>query len=138
MILSYTSTPQTVGVNENLEFDIDRIKTGCTVTHAAGTPTFTLNKPGFYYIAFTGTASATAAATDPITVQFYDGINAIGGATASALSAAADTPVNISITTIIQVRPSCPSIDNTVSLTIQNTGIEAIYTDAALAITKLC
>ena len=138
MIYSYTVTPQTLAANENINFEVDGIKTGCTVTHAPDTTTFTFNKPGFYYVTFNGVASATAAATAPITVELYDGADAIDGALSSALSAAADTPVALSISTIIQVRPSCPSIDNSVALVVKNTGIEAEYTNATLTITKLC
>ena len=138
MIYSYTIAPQTVAVDDNIVFTTDQIKTGCTVTHAAGTPTFTFNKPGYYYVTFNGVASATAAATDPIVVEFYNGATAIAGALSSELSAAVDTPVALSMSTIIQVRPNCPAIDNTVNLIVKNTGITAEYTNAAITITKLC
>lgn len=67
-----------------------------------------------------------------------NGATAIAGALTSELSAAVDTPVALSMSTIIQVRPNCPAIDNRVSLTIKNTGIEAEFTNVALVITKLC
>jgi hypothetical protein len=138
MIYSYNATPQTVAVDDDLTFTINGVKTGCTVTHAAGTSTFVFNKAGYYYVTFNGVASATAAATDPITVELYNGTTAIPGATSSALSAAIDTPVVLSIGTIIQVRPNCPAIDNTVNLVVKNVGIEANYTNATITITKLC
>ena len=138
MIYSYSNTPQDLTANENLVFTIDEIRTGCTVTHAAGTPTFVFNKPGYYFVTFNGVASATAAATEPIVVEMYNGATAIAGALTSELSAAVDTPVALSMSTIIQVRPNCPAIDNRVSLTIKNTGIEAEFTNVALVITKLC
>ena len=138
MIYSYSATPQDLTANEDLVFTVDEIKTGCTVTHAAGTTTFVFNKPGYYYVTFNGVASATAAATSPIVAEMYNGAIAIPGALTSALSAAVDTPVTLAMSTIIQVRPNCPAIDNTVNLTIKNVGIEATYTNAALTITKLC
>ena len=138
MIYSYTLEDQTLDVNDNLVFTIDQIKTGCTVSHAAGTPTFTFNKPGYYYVTFNGVASATEAATDPIVVELYNGATPIAGALSSALSAAVDTPVSLSLSTIIQVRPNCPAIDNTVNLIVKNTGITANFTNAAITITKLC
>jgi hypothetical protein len=138
MIYSYSATPQTVAIDDNLDFTINEISTGCTVTHAAGTPTFVFNKPGYYYVTFNGVASATAAATDPITAELYNGTVAIPGASSSALSAAIDTPVPLSISTIIQVRPNCPAIDNTVNLVVKNVGIAANYTNATITITKLC
>lgn len=138
MIYSYSNTPQDLTANENLVFTIDEIRTGCTVTHAAGTPTFVFNKPGYYFVTFNGVASATAAATDPIVVEMYNGTTAIPGALTSELSAAVNTPVSLAMSTIIQVRPNCPAIDNTVNLTVKNVGIEANYTNAAITITKLC
>jgi PKD repeat protein len=138
MIYSYSITPRTLAADLDIIFAVNEVNTGCTVTHVAGTPTFTFNKPGYYYVTFNGVASATAAATDPIVVEMYDGANAIPGALSSALSAAADTPVALSMSTIIQVRPNCPAIDNTVNLTVRNVGIEANYTNAAITITKLC
>lgn len=138
MIYSYSITPRTLAADLDIIFAVNEVNTGCTVTHVAGTPTFTFNKPGYYYVTFNGVASATAAATDPIVVEMYDGATAIPGALSSALSAAADTPVALSMSTIIQVRPNCPAIDNTVNLTVRNVGIEANYTNAAITITKLC
>lgn len=138
MIYSYSNTPQDLTANENLVFTIDEIRTGCTVTHAAGTPTFVFNKPGYYFVTFNGVASATAAATDPIVVEMYNGTTAIPGALTSELSAAVNTPVSLAMSAIIQVRPNCPAIDNTVNLTVKNVGIEANYTNAAITITKLC
>lgn len=138
MIYSYSITPRTLAADLDIIFAVNEVNTGCTVTHVAGTPTFTFNKPGYYYVTFNGIASATAAATDPIVVEMYDGANAIPGALSSALSVAADTPVALSMSTIIQVRPNCPAIDNTVNLTVRNVGIEANYTNAAITITKLC
>ena len=138
MIYSYSNTPQDLTANENLVFTIDEIRTGCTVTHAAGTPTFVFNKPGYYFVTFNGVASATAAATDPIVVEMYNGTTAIPGALTSELSAAVNAPVSLAMSTIIQVRPNCPAIDNTVNLTVKNVGIEANYTNAAITITKLC
>jgi hypothetical protein len=138
MIYSYSTTPQTLEADQDVVFTIDEVKTGCTVTHSAGTTTFVFNKPGYYFVSFDGVASATAAATDPIVVQLYNGAVALPGATTSALSAAADTPVSLSVSTIIQVRPNCPAIDNTVSLVVKNVGIEANYTNVGITITKLC
>ena len=104
MIYSYTITPQALTVDGNIVFTVDEIKTGCTVTHAAGTPTFTFNKPGYYFVTFNGVASATAAATDPIVAEMYNGATAIPGALSSALSAAIDTTVALSISTVGRLR----------------------------------
>ena len=136
MISSYTIADQTVAVDGLLRFDINRILTGCTVRHADGTPTFTLTKPGYYYITFNGTITDTAAGN--VTVQLLNGGVAIPGATASAVIAATTDEQSFAFATIIKVLPSCCAIDNTTTLTIANTGIEATYSVANLNITKLC
>ena len=86
---------------------------------------------------FNGTAAATAAATEPITVQLFNGTTAIPGAVASELSATDTDIVNLAFGTIIQIRPSCPSISNTGYLTIQNIGVEANFTNANLSLIKI-
>lgn len=138
MINSYTITEQQVDVNQDLVFAIDKIKTGCTVTHVPGSTTFSFNKPGFYMVTVNAVASAIAAATDPITLEAYVNGIVVPGALTSELSADADTPVALGFTTIIQVRPNCPYVDNETNLTFRNTGVEANYTNATATITKLC
>ena len=41
MISAYTLTNQLVAIDGLLDFDTNRILTGCTVRHADGTPSFT-------------------------------------------------------------------------------------------------
>ena len=127
-----------VSANNLISFDSNGVQTGCTVTHTPGSTAINLNKPGFYFVTFNGTASATAAATDPIIVALQKNGAEIDGATASALSSAVDTPVNLSFSTIVRVLPSCPYIDNNVTLTLINSGILADYSEANVVVTKLC
>lgn len=138
MIKSYTDVSQTLATNENVVFEIDEIKTGCTVVHSPNSTTFTFVKPGFYYVVFNATVSATAAATEAVSAQFYDGTRSITGTITSTLSADATDVASITIPTIVQVKPSCQSIDNTVNLVVKNVGIEAEYSNVSLTITKLC
>jgi hypothetical protein len=75
MISSYNAAAQTVAVGSAYTFDTNRITTGCTVGHVPGTTTFTLTKPGYYYITFNTvfTTDATGEATVKIrnTVKVY-------------------------------------------------------------------
>ena len=137
MIYSYNTKEQTLAPNTEVVYSVDAIKTGSTVTHAAGTGTFVLNKPGYYYVTVTAVGSASATTTDPITLTLYNGTTPIAGATASELSAEATDIVDLTINTIIPVRPSCCAVDNTVNLMVVNTGVEAIYTNTTITITKL-
>lgn len=52
MIDSYTNTSQTIASEGLLSFATNDILTGCTVTHSAGTTSFTLRKPGFLFYFF--------------------------------------------------------------------------------------
>ena len=136
MISSYNSTTQTVESGAAYVFDTNRIVTGCTVGHAAGTTSFTLNKPGYYYVTFNTTFTTTVAGV--ATVELRNGGVLIPGATGSETITTAGDTKSISFSTIVRVLPSCPSIDNTATLTIVATGIDLTETVANINITKLC
>ena len=138
MVNAFSITDQTLTPNELITFANNRIATSCSVSHQAGSTTFNIKRPGLYLISFHGVASATAAATEPITVQLLNKGVEVQGALASELSAAADTPVNLSFTTAIQVRPSCCAIDNEANLTFENAGIEALFSNVEVVITTIC
>lgn len=138
MLDTYTPTSQTLSAETPINFDIVRHNTNCQISHSAGTPTVTLRAPGYYFVSFNGVASATDTATDPIVVQLTNnGVNVPGGTTSS-LSAAANSPISLSFTTIVRVLPSCCAVDNTTSLQVVNTGIEALFTNAELVIRRAC
>ncbi len=136
MINAYSLVNQIIPVNGLLDFDTNRILTGCTVKHVDGTPAFTLTKPGYYYVTFN--ATITDAAAGIVTVQLLNGGVAVPGAEASITNAANTDERSFSFATIIRVLPSCCSIDNTATLTVANTGIAATYSVANINITKLC
>jgi hypothetical protein len=136
MINSYSLISQAVAADGTLNFDTTRVLTGCTVKHVDGTPTFTLTKPGYYYVTFNGTITDTAAGI--VTVQLLNGGVVVLGAEASITNAATTDERSFSFTTIVRVLPSCCAIDNTTTLTVANTGIAATYSVANINITKLC
>ena len=135
MINSYSLVSQAVAVDGTLNFDTTRVLTGCTVKHADGTPTFTLTKPGYYFVNFDGVITGTTAGT--VTVELLNGATPVPGATAST-SVAVDDIDTLNFATIIRVLPSCPSIDNTTKLSILNAGVGVTFTNANIVITKLC
>lgn len=136
MISTYNSTTQTVEVDGAYVFDTNRIVTGCTVGHVPGTSTFTLTKPGYYYVTFNTTF--TTATTGIATVELRNGGTAIPGANGSETVTTAGDTKSIAFTTIVKVLPSCPAIDNTVTLTFVPTTLELEATTATVNITKLC
>ena len=135
MISSYSITSQAVAADGTLNFDTTRVLTGCTVKHADGTPTFTLTKPGYYFVTFDGVISGATAGT--VTVELLNGTDAVPAALAST-TVAADDVATLNFTTIVRVLPSCPSIDNTTKLSVANTGVATTFTTANINITKLC
>lgn len=135
MISSYSITSQAVAADGTLNFDTTRVLTGCTVKHADGTPTFTLTKPGYYFVTFDGVISGTTAGI--VTVELLNGTDAVPAALAST-TVAADDVATLNFTTIVRVLPSCPSIDNTTKLSVANTGVATTFTTANINITKLC
>ena len=136
MISSYNSTTQTVESGSAYVFDTNRIVTGCTVGHDTGSTTFTLRKPGYYYVTFNTTF--TTEETGVATVELRGGGVAVPGASGSETVTTAGDTKSIAFTTIVKVLPSCPAIDNTVTLTLVSTGIDLTASVSALSITKLC
>ena len=136
MISSYNSTTQTVDVGAAYVFDTNRIVTGCTVGHTEGTATFTLNKPGYYYVTFNTTV--TTEATGNVTVELQNGGVAVPGANGTETVTTAGDTKSIAFATIVRVLPSCCVVDNTAKLTFVATGIALNATIANVNITKLC
>ena len=136
MIGAYNAATQTVAVGEAYLFDTNRVVTGCTVGHTPGTTTFTLTKPGYYYVTFN--TIFTTEATGIATVELQNGGTAVPGAIGSETITTAGDTKSISFSTIVKVLPSCCAIDNTATLTFVATGLELEATIAAVNITKLC
>ena len=135
MINSYSTTSRTIAAEGVITFDANRIITGCTVIHTEGTPSFKLNNSGYYFVNFNCDVSG---ATGDVTVQLLtNGIAVPGAEGPTTLTAATDT-ANLSFSTIIKVLPSCSAIDNLQTLTFNNAGLEATFTNVNVVITKLC
>ena len=137
MIDSYSNTSQAIAVDEAIPFAINSICTGRTATHAAGSTTFSLNKPGFYYVTFNGTAAITDATAGNITVQLFNNGKAVPGAITSSTSSATTDIQSLSFSKLIQVHPSCCAINNTTNLTFNNIGLAATFTNVNVVITKV-
>lgn len=136
MINSYTNTTQTVAANELLSFAEDRVKTGCTVVHTPGSTTFTLKRPGFYFVTLNADVTTSETAGNVVLTLQNNGTE-IPGAVATSYAAAAVNVGNVAFSAIIQVRPSCCAVSNTTNLTVANTGVSATISNISLVITKL-
>ena len=135
MISSYNITSQAILTDGLLAFTTDRILTGCTATRDGAT--FQLNKPGYYYVTFNADAAATET-LGVLSMELQNNGVAVPGAEASSTTTVAGNISNYAFSTIIRVLPSCAMIDNTVKLTVVNTGVDATYSNVNINITKLC
>ena len=137
MLYTYSITAQTAASDSNLNFNVNSVLTGCTVSHSAGTSSIQLKRPGYYMVHFNASAAATA--TGDITVQLNGNGSAIPGAISTINSTAATDIGNLSFTAIVQVLPNCCAIQSNspLTLTVENTGVEATYSNAAITITRL-
>jgi hypothetical protein len=136
MISSYNAATQTVASGSAYTFDTNRIVTGCTVGHVPGTTTFSLNRPGYYYVTFNTTFTTEAAGV--ATVELQNNGVAIPGAAGSETVTTIGNVHSISFATIVKVLPSCAALDNTATLTFVATDLALTETVANVNITKLC
>lgn len=132
---AFTTASQTLLADNNVVFANNGVLTGCSISHAAGTPTIVLGKPGLYYVSFEADALPSAAGT--ITVALQNNSVTIPGAITSITGTAATT-TRIILDAIVEVRPSCYAVDNTKNLTFNNGGVETAYTNATVSVIKLC
>lgn len=137
MIDSYSNTSQIIAAGENIPFAINSIQTGCTATHAAGSTTFSLNRPGFYFVTFNGTGAITGATAGDITVSMLNNGVLVPGATATTNSASTTDVRSVSFSKLIQVKPSCCAVNNSTNLTFNNAGLAAAFTNVNVVITKV-
>lgn len=148
---AYSTLAQSVATGGYIDFDNVSVLTGCSIKYVAGTPGIVISNPGLYLLTVDGTAaasesdsSASAAPTDAaatstdVSVSIQNNGELIPGAITSATSTGEDDKANLSLTTVIQVKPSCCAIDNTARISVVNTGIPATYTDASITVVKLC
>jgi hypothetical protein len=135
MISSYNINTQAIVSNGILNFTTDRILTGCTATRDG--QAFQLNKPGYYYVTFNAVAAATTTVGE-LSVELYSNGVAVPGAIATFTTTTAGDNANYALSTIVRVPPSCCAVNNAVTLTVVNTGVDATYSNVNLNITKLC
>ena len=118
--LNAVSVPaQTLAADGYVDFDTNRLLTGCSVQHAAGSNTVNIISHGLYAVSVNADITPTAA--DPITLQLLNNGETVPGAEATITGVAGDT-AHVAFTTLIRVLKSCPCvIDNRASLQVQLT-----------------
>lgn len=136
MLYTYTDTVQAVAVNAPVLFNVNGVQTGCTATHAPGTASVNINKPGIYMVHFNADVAAAAGAVD---IQLFNNGVAVPGAEGSYYSGAVTEFGNIAFEALIRVCPDCcrNSCEALATLTFVNTGVAATIENAAVVVTKL-
>lgn len=137
MIGSYSNTSQTVLSGGNISFDINDINTNCSITHAAGTPIFVLKNPGRYFITFNGAFAPVATDGGLVTVSLNRNNIGVPGAAASCTTTSSADINTLTFSKIIQVKPSCCSVDNTTALSFANVSGAAVFTSVNVSIWRL-
>lgn len=62
---AFTTASQTLLAGNNVTFANNGVLTGCSISHAAGTSTIVLGKPGLYYVSFEADVLPSAADSIP-------------------------------------------------------------------------
>ena len=133
MLDTYTNTAQTVAADGIILLNNNRIKTGCSVTHAAGSGAISLNEKGVYLVHFNADAAESTTAGN-ITVQLFINGMLYPGAEATADSTATTDIVNLDFETAICVK-NCKCCD-TDTLTFVNIGVAAVFSNVEVVVTK--
>lgn len=134
---AFTRASQTVNAQSVVVFNNNAPFTGCSISHAAGGGTVSLNKSGIYLVEFNADASSVATAGGTLTMQLTNNGVLVPSAEATATVAENTAIVNLKFATIVQVLNSCNCINNDVDLTVINNGIQASLTNANIVVVKL-
>ena len=126
MLNIYNSSAQSVATDGTISYDTDRVNQGIATSHVPGSNIFTLNYPGIYEVTFTAAAASTTT-DEPITVQLIKNGVAVPSAVGETSSTAITDFQTLSFSTLIEVNYMCLSTNNSVSLTVENTGPEATF-----------
>lgn len=134
-VSAWNTTSQTLPANTTVVLTNSK-NTGCSIKFAPGTSSFTLLRPGLYYISVT--ASGAQSATDGnLTIQLFSNGMPVAGALSTANSSSATDTEALSFNKLIEVKPMCPVNSDPIVLTIVNTGVSATYTNFNVNLFKL-
>ena len=136
MLNIYNSSAQSVATNGMISYDTDRVNQGIATSHAIGSNIFTLNYPGIYEVTFTA-AAASATTDEPITVQLVKNGILVPGVIGETSSTAITDFQELSFSALIEVSYMCLSTNNTISLTVENTGPEATFKQPTVTVIKV-
>lgn len=132
-LVAITTRDAAVDAGDYVNFDINRVHTGVSISHAEGSSVVRLNSPGLYLVTFDG--DFTIGTSGAVTVQLFNKSVIIPGAENTA-QAVANVPYGVHFTTVIDVRPSCCAVDNAAALQIQ-VSAAGTFNNASITVVKM-
>lgn len=132
-ISAVTTPSQTLTAGGFVDFATNRVLTGTSISHTAGSNTVELINAGLYLVEFNGTFEGTTAAT--ITVALLNNGTDVPG-TISQVELAASEPTTLSFATLINVLPSCCATNNVAELQV-GCDTSVSLTNANITVVKL-
>ena len=135
MVYTFTVTEQALDTNEAIPFLTDGVTYGSCTCHLPWTTTIQLKHTGLYFVTFNATLSTTETEGSLSAQLQVNGVDYPG-----ALASSGVTESNsLSFSALVKVLPNCCAVPDNLpaSITVVNTGVDAIYTNAALTIIKV-
>ena len=138
----YNEQAQALQPGQQVSFPNVGVKTGCTnsLVQGASGETVTINKPGLYQVIVNADILGTAAGDVQLILERATAANpqaqAVPGAEET-VTAAAGTTYNVSFATLVNVLPSCPSVNNRVTLSVQMNTTAATISRANMNIVRI-
>ena len=138
MIEAYTNltTGLSVLTDARINFENVEFRRCNCMNNIRSSQTFNLSTPGVYLVIFNASASAATTAGN-IQVEITANDNALPASLSQASSTATTDIVNITSTALVRVGMSCNVCDNAVSVSVINSGIDALYYNASIIIKKI-
>lgn len=115
-LVAVTTRDVDVAANDFVTFDINRVRTGVSISHAEGSTIVRLNSPGLYLVSFDGDYTIGTAGSANV-ILLNNGVAVPG--VQDTVSGTTVVPRGLHFTTVIDVKPSCCMIDNTAALQVQ-------------------
>lgn len=119
-LVAISPAGQALLVGSPVQFDSVRIHTGRAIGFVQGGSTVNLLGEGLYLVMFDGDFTITT--TGAVTFQLFNNDEAVSGAE-STIQATAAVPQGVHFATLLEVKPSCPMIDNFASLQVRTNAI---------------
>ena len=135
MVYTFSVTDQTVNTDESLAFNTDGVVYGSCTSHWGNPNVVQLRHAGLYYVSFNASLSTTETTGDLAAQLQVNGVDYPG---ALATAGVADGK-SLSFSALVKVLPNCCAVDSNIpaSVSVINTGVDAIYSNAALTIIKI-